>query len=94
MDPSTQFCPNFYCFHRGKAGLGNIRVHSRKERRFRCTTCTKTFAATKNTPYYRLHKPLDLVSLVLTLLCYGCLLGSAPGSSSWPVGSPPIDAAA
>ena len=72
LDPSAQFCPNFYCLHRGKAGLGNIRVHSRKERRFRCTTCGKTFAASKNTPYYRLHKSLDLVTLVLTLLCHGC----------------------
>jgi transposase-like protein len=72
MDPHLQFCPNFYCLHRGKTGQHNIRVHSRIERRFRCTTCGKTFAATKNTPYYRLHKPLDLVSLVLTLLCYGC----------------------
>jgi hypothetical protein len=52
--------------------LGNIRVHSRQERRFRCTTCGKTFAATKNTPFYRLHKSLDLVTLVLTLLTYGC----------------------
>jgi transposase-like protein len=72
MDPSAQFCPNFYCLNRGKAGLGNIRIHSRKERRFRCATCGKTFAATKNTPYYRLHKSLDLVTLVLTLLCHGC----------------------
>ena len=72
MDPSAQFCPNFYCLHRGKAGLGNIRAHSHKERRFRCTTCGKTFAASKNTPYYRLHKSLDLVTLVLTLLCHGC----------------------
>src|SRR5262249_27678403 len=56
----------------GKAGLGNIRVHSRTERRFRCTTCGKTFAATKNTAFYRLHTPLDLVTLVLTLLCHGC----------------------
>jgi transposase-like protein len=72
LDPSLQFCPNFYCLHRGKAGLGNVRVHSRTERRFRCTTCGKTFAATRNTPYYRLHKSLDLVTLVLTLLCHGC----------------------
>jgi transposase-like protein len=72
MDPHTQFCPNFYCVNRGKTGLGNLRVHSRKERRFRCTTCTKTFAATKNTPYYRLHTSHDLVTLVLTLLCHGC----------------------
>jgi transposase-like protein len=72
MDPLTQFCPNFYCLNRGQTGRGNIRVHSQKERRFRCTTCDKTFAVTKNTPYYRLHKSLDLVTLVLTLLCHGC----------------------
>ncbi len=72
MGPLAQFCPNFYCPNRGKAGLGNLRVHSRKERRFRCTTCGKTFAATRDTPYYRLHAPLDLVTLVLTLLCHGC----------------------
>jgi len=72
LDPSLQFCPNFYCLHRGKTGLGNVRVHSRAERRFRCTTCAKTFAATRNTPYFRLHKSLDLVTLVLTLLAHGC----------------------
>ena len=72
MDPSLQFCPNFYCLHRGKAGLGNIRAHSRKERRYRCTTCGKTFAATKNTPFYRLHKPMELMTIVLTLLTHGC----------------------
>jgi transposase-like protein len=74
MDPHLQFCPNFYCLHRGKAGLNNIRVHSRKERRFRCTTCNKTFAATKNTPYYRLHQPVAVVTTVLTLLTHGCPL--------------------
>ncbi len=74
MDPHLQFCPNFYCLHRGKAGLDNIRVHSRKERRFRCTTCKKTFAATKNTPYYRLHQPVAVVTTVLTLLTHGCPL--------------------
>src|SRR5262245_37417039 len=72
MDPSTPFCPNFYCGRRGTAGQGNIRVHSRKEQRYRCTTCGRTFAATRNTPFYRLHKPADLVNVVLTLLCYGC----------------------
>ncbi len=71
MDPHTQFCPNFYCLHRGKAGLGNIRAHSRKERRFRCTPCGKAVAATRNTPSYRLHTPLDPVTLLLTLLCHG-----------------------
>jgi transposase-like protein len=72
MDPHAQFSPNFYCLNRGQTGQGNIRVHSRKERRFRCTTCGKAFAATRNTPYYRLHKSSELVTLVLTLLGYGC----------------------
>ena len=72
MDPSTQFCPNFYCLKRGAIGQGNIRLHSCKDQRYRCTICRRTFAATRNTPFYRLHKSLDLVTLVLTLLCHGC----------------------
>jgi transposase-like protein len=74
MDPLSQFCPNFYCLHRGLRGQGNIRIHSRTERRYRCTTCAKTFGATRNTPYYRLHQPLELVTVVLTLLTHGCPL--------------------
>lgn len=74
MDPSLQFCPNFYCLPRGLTGKNNIRVHSLKENRFRCTTCGQTFAATRNTPYYRLHTPTALVTAVVTLLCHGCPL--------------------
>jgi len=54
--------------------LGNILVHSRKERRYRCTTCGRTCAATHDTPLYRLKKPTELVIIVLTLLCHGCPL--------------------
>jgi hypothetical protein len=43
----------------------------RRWRRGCCATGTKTFAATTTTPFYRPHKPLDLVTLVLTLLCHG-----------------------
>ena len=74
MDPQTQFCHNPDCPARGQLGLGNIRVHSRKERRYRCTTCGRTFAATRDTPFYRLKKSADLVTLVMTLLCHGCPL--------------------
>ena len=74
MDLHTQSCHNPDCPARGQFGRGNIRVHSRKERRFRCTTCGRTFAATHDTPFYRLKKPTDLVILVLTLLCHGCPL--------------------
>ena len=56
MDPQAQFCHNPDCPARGQLGLGNIRVHSRKERRYRCSTCGRTFAATRDTPFYRLKK--------------------------------------
>src|SRR3954449_3644273 len=74
MDPQDQFCHNPDCPARGQLGRGNIRVHSRKERRYRCTTCNRTFAATHDTPFYRLKGAADLVTLVITLLCHGCPL--------------------
>ena len=74
MDPLAQFCHNPDCPARGRLGIGNIRVHSRTERRYRCTTCGRTFAATRDTPLYRLKKPAELVMIVLTLLCHGCPL--------------------
>src|SRR5438093_7540524 len=77
MDPPSPFCPNFYCLHRRLTGQANIKVRSHKERRFRCTTCGKTFAASKNTPFYRLHKPVGLATVVLTLLTHGCPLQAA-----------------
>src|SRR5512142_1076020 len=74
MDPQAQFCHNPHCPARGQRGLGNIRVHSRTGRRYRCTTCGRTFAATRGTPFYRLKKPVELVIIVLTLLRHGCPL--------------------
>src|SRR3954447_19896639 len=72
MDPQTQSCHNPDCTARGQFGLGNIRIHGRKERRYRCTACGRTFAATCGTPFYRLKKSADLVTLVITLLAHGC----------------------
>ena len=72
MDPLAQFCHNPDCTARGQLGLGNISIHSRKERRYRCSVCGRTFAATRDTPFYRLKKHADLVTLVVTLLCHGC----------------------
>jgi transposase-like protein len=72
MDPQAQFCHNPDCPARGRTGLGNIRVHSRQERRYRGLTCGRTFAATSGTPFYRLKMATDLVTIVLTLLCHGC----------------------
>ncbi len=72
MDPAKIFCANADCPARGKAGEGNIKVHSKKEGRFRCTSCGKTFAATKGTPFYRLHEDDPLMVCVLVLLTHGC----------------------
>ena len=74
MDPQARFCHNPDCPARGQPGLGNIRIHSRAERRYRCTACGRTFAETRGTPCYRLKKATDLVTIVLTLLCHGCPL--------------------
>src|SRR3990170_9109532 len=74
MDPRQQFCPNMACPARGKIGKNNIVVHSRKEARYQCKICRKTFAATTGTPFYRLHHPMDLMVLVATLIAHGCPL--------------------
>jgi transposase-like protein len=72
MNPMTQFCHNLECRARGQVGGGNITIHSQKERRYRCSSCGKTFAATTGTPFYRLHLAFDLLTIVLTLLSHGC----------------------
>jgi transposase-like protein len=72
MDPQTQCCPHEACRGKGRRGAGNIRVPSRAERRYRCTTCGDTFAATRGTPYFRLRSSLELVTTVVTVLCHGC----------------------
>jgi len=74
MDPQTLFCPNPACPARGQISQGNIAVHSRQERRYICQVCHKTFAETKGTVFYRLHKSKDIITLVLTLLAHGCPL--------------------
>jgi len=72
MDPQAQFCHNPDCPARGIVGQGNIRIHCRKQRRYRCAICNKTFAATRGTPFYRLETPPETVTTVTTLLCHGC----------------------
>jgi transposase-like protein/IS1 family transposase len=72
MDPTTAFCPNCHCHARGQIGQGNIGIHSRKEQRFICHECHKTFSATTGTVFYRLRTAAETVSLVVTLLAHGC----------------------
>jgi transposase-like protein len=72
MDPTQVFCPNETCPARGQGGKGNITVHSRKEARYRCTVCEKTFSARRGTMFYWKKTPVDSIVLVVTLLAHGC----------------------
>jgi len=55
MDPTTAFCPTWHGHARGQIGQGNIGIHSRKEQRFICHECHKTFSVTTGTVFYRLR---------------------------------------
>ncbi len=74
MDPQSVFCPNLECPARGQIGKGNLGIHSRKEERYVCHECGKTFAARKGTTFYRLRTADETVTLVVTLLAHGCPL--------------------
>jgi len=74
MDSTNVFCPNEACPARGQLGKGNLTVHDRKKRRYRCTVCKKPFSQRHGTPFYRLRTPVETVVLVLKLLAHGCPL--------------------
>lgn len=72
MNPQAQFCPNIRCHASGRTGGRNIVIHSRKQTRYKCTCCGRTFSETHGTSVYRLKKPAELFVLVVTLLAHGC----------------------
>jgi transposase-like protein len=74
VNPYERFCPNEDCRAYGREGEGHIVIHSKKERRYRCKRCSRTFSATKGTVLYRMHKPKELMFTVVTLLAHGCPL--------------------
>ena len=49
-----------------------VGVHSKKEQRYRCHCCKRTFSATYGTPLYGLKTEVNIVVLVMTLLMFGC----------------------
>jgi transposase-like protein len=74
MNPQEVWCPNLACPARGQRGQGNIGVHSRKERRYRCHVCHKTFGARTGTIFHRRRTPEALMTQVITLVSWGCPL--------------------
>lgn len=76
MDPQQSFCPNRDCPARGHTGRGNIKIHCHQRRRYRCTECGKTFSERAGTPFFYAHTPEETMTLVLTLIAYGCPIGA------------------
>ena len=74
MDASHQFCPNEACSARGQIGAGNISIHGRKRPRYKCHDCGKTFSARKGTMLEGVRTDEEKVTMVVTLLSYGCPL--------------------
>lgn len=72
MDPQKTTCPNPDCPMHGQAGQDNIALHSKKEKRFRCRKCRKTFAATTGTIFYRRKYDHRFISQMVSLMAYGC----------------------
>jgi DNA-binding protein len=51
---------------------GNIRVHSRKRARYRCSVCGKTFSDRAATIFFRRRTDEATITRVLTLVSHGC----------------------
>jgi transposase-like protein len=69
--------PNVQCEFYGTRDQGNVAPHGFSKvkwgrgRRYRCTTCGKTFGATTGTPYKRLLCPMRQFDLVVALSMEG-----------------------
>lgn len=72
MDPSKTSCPNPDCPMHGHTGEDHIALHSKKEKRWRCRKCGRTFAATTGTIFYRRKYEHRFISQMVSLLAYGC----------------------
>ena len=72
MDPQTVFCPNSACPARGQMGKEITGIHSRKNGRYMCHVCGRTFAATQGTVFYRRRLSKHTIVKIITLLAYGC----------------------
>jgi len=72
MDPTKAACPNPDCPMHGQPGEDTIALHSKKEKRWRCRKCGKTFSATTGTIFYRRKYDHRFISEIVSLMAYGC----------------------
>jgi len=76
MDPLSAFCPNPDCVARGHTSRGNIKIHCRRRKRYRCTECRKTFSERTGTPFFHAKTDPSLIVTIITLIAYGCPLAA------------------
>lgn len=60
------------CSARGQVGEGNIRIHSRKQARYRCRVCNTTFSHRAGTIFFRRRTDEETITQVVTLVSHGC----------------------
>ena len=72
MNTQEAACPNPECPMQGIEGAETISLHSKKEKRFRCRKCRRTFVATYGTMFYRRHYDEEFICQVLSLVGHGC----------------------
>ncbi len=70
-------CPYIYCQHHGQAGEKNIVRHgffnskAGKRRRYRCTTCRRTFSSNSGSVYHGIQYSRDAFDKVVLLSVEG-----------------------
>ena len=70
-------CPNLNCKHHGESGEGNIVPHgffkskTGKRRRYRCTSCGRTFSSNTGTAYHRIQYSRESFDHVVLLSVEG-----------------------
>ena len=72
MNTQDAACPNPECPNKGIQAAETISIHSKKEKRFRCRKCGRTFVTTYGTMFYRRHYDEDFICQVLSLVGQGC----------------------
>jgi hypothetical protein len=66
-----QFCDNKSCEYYGKIGAGNIKINSREHGQVYCNKCENIWVITKDTFFFGLKKPVDVILKTLKLLSEG-----------------------
>lgn len=72
MSLQDVFCPYEGCVDKGVMGKGNIVWWQKARKRCKCQSCQRTFSYRRGTMFYGLRIDEATVSLVITLLAYGC----------------------